>query len=87
VTVWVQATTGLTPQIRRDSHNAGGSPVYVDGKPYGVLQPDPDQMDWHRWPGMKGLVVFAVTGDERNRIAVTAPNGVRIVVLRQPGGT
>ncbi|GLV75018.1 hypothetical protein Shyhy02_30180 [Streptomyces hygroscopicus subsp. hygroscopicus] len=48
-------------------------------------EPEPEQMDWQRWRGLKDLVVFAATRDERNRIAVAAPNGVRIVVLGQPG--
>ncbi|MFH8684256.1 competence protein CoiA family protein [Streptomyces lydicus] len=87
VSVWVQAKTGSTPQIRHGSHLAGGSPVYLGGKPYGVLCPDPEQMDWRRWPGLKDLVVFTTTCDERNRIAATAPNGVLIVVLGQSGGT
>ncbi|MBP8532122.1 hypothetical protein GWI24_02605 [Streptomyces sp. MK37H] len=85
VTAWVQVATGSTPQIRHSSRIADGAAIYLDGKPYGVLRPDPEQMDWQRWRGLKDLVVFAATRDERNRIAVAAPNGVRIVVLGQQG--
>lgn len=84
---WVQTETGSAPQIRDGSRIAGGSPIYVDGKPYGVLRPEPKQIAWQQWPGLEDLVLFAATRDERNRIAVTAPNGVRIVVLGRPGGT
>ncbi|MYU14193.1 hypothetical protein GTZ78_26780 [Streptomyces sp. SID8361] len=81
----MQAATGSTPEIRHGSHITGGALVYVDGKTYGLLRQDPEQLAWYRWPGMKYLVVFAATRDERNRIAVAAPNGVRIVVLGQSG--
>nr|WP_229882185.1 competence protein CoiA family protein [Streptomyces alanosinicus] len=81
---WVQAETGGHPLVKADQELAGGTPVYLDGSVYGIVCPDPDQLDWQRWPGRRVWVLFVACRGELKRIAVSAPNGVRIVILDDP---
>ena len=84
VTAWVRDATGSVPELRASSRLADGTPVYLNGQPYGILQPDPEQLDCRQWPGLKHLVIFTTSRDELRRIASEAPDGVRVVVLMQP---
>ncbi|SHM52820.1 competence protein CoiA [Streptomyces yunnanensis] len=81
VETWVTEETGGQATVRADEYLAGGTPVYLDNAVYGVIRPDPDQVDWHRWPGRRNWVLFVTSRDELKRIAAAAPNGVRIIEL------
>lgn len=83
---WVADETGRTPTVYPNAGVAGGTPVYVDGAVYGVICPDPDQLDWQRWPGRRNWVMFTTSREALKRIAQSAPNGVRIVVLEGEAG-
>ncbi|MFF4583396.1 competence protein CoiA [Streptomyces sp. NPDC001373] len=55
-----------------------GTPMYVGDRPYGVLRPRPQLVDWRQ---LKGLVIFVRNHDELRLLGRTAPNGTRIIVL------
>lgn len=80
-TTWVFEETGKQATVRADQCLAGGTPVYLGNSVYGIIGPNPHQVDWRRWPGRKNWVLFVTSRDELKRIAAAAPNGVRIVEL------
>ncbi|MEV5281870.1 hypothetical protein [Streptomyces sp. NPDC052811] len=61
-----------------------GTPLYVVDRPYGVLRPRPSFVNWSH---VKGLVIFVRNNDELRLLGRTAPNGTRIIVLPEDGGT
>ncbi|MFI1712613.1 competence protein CoiA [Streptomyces litmocidini] len=72
---------GVETELRhhdRDRRWALGSPLYVGDRPYAVLRPHPQLVDWGR---LKGLLIFVRGLDELRVLGRTAPNGTRIIVL------
>ncbi len=52
--------------------------MYAGVRPYAVLRPRPQFVDWEQ---LKGLLIFVRNIDELRLLGHTAPNGTRIIVL------
>ncbi|MEU8586678.1 competence protein CoiA family protein [Streptomyces sp. NPDC048664] len=61
-----------------DRRWALGTPLYAGDRPYAVLRPRPQFVDWEQ---LKGLLIFVRNIDELRLLGRTAPNGTRIIVL------
>ncbi|MEU1600677.1 hypothetical protein ABZ468_50100 [Streptomyces sp. NPDC005708] len=78
---WVCSTLGWQAEFRyrdADPRWAAGIVVNILRESYGLLQPNPDLIDWSQ---LDNITVFVGTREEHNRLAHTAPTGARIVVL------
>ncbi|WP_432590492.1 competence protein CoiA family protein [Streptomyces sp. HD1123-B1] len=61
---------------------AMGTPLYAGNRPYGVLRPRPQFIDWNL---LKGLVIFVRNYDELRMLGKTAPDGTHIIVIFPDG--
>ncbi len=78
---WIRAETGKEPSFKPQwfAWNwACGVPVCVDGRPYGVIHPDPSKVDWKL---LTRMVIFVPTDTDRQALLRSAPEGTRVVTL------
>jgi competence protein CoiA len=81
VAEWVRTETGKEPSFRPHwvAWNwACGVPVCVDGRPYGVIHPDPSKVDWKL---LTRMAIFVPSDTDRQTLLRSAPEGTRIVAL------
>ncbi|MFE0774336.1 competence protein CoiA [Streptomyces sp. NPDC058861] len=75
---------GVDAHLRHRDGNrrwALGTPLYAGDRPYAVLRPRPQFVDWEQ---LRGLLIFVRNLDELRILGRTAPNGTRIIVLPEP---
>ncbi|MFJ8073114.1 competence protein CoiA family protein [Streptomyces sp. NPDC096176] len=79
VAEWIRIETGKEPTFKPQWIAwdwACGVPVCVDGRPYGVVHPDPTKINWQHF---SRLITFAATNSDRESLLSSAPAGARIV--------
>nr|AHE40440.1 hypothetical protein pFRL6_353 [Streptomyces sp. F12] len=72
---------GVNAELRyRDGDRrwALGTALYVGDRPYAVLRPRPQFVNWEQ---LKGLLIFVRNLDELRILGRTAPDGTRIIIL------
>lgn len=75
----IRTETGKEPTFKPQwvaGNWACGVPVCVDGRPYGVIHPDPSRVDWQLF---SRLVMFVATNPDRDALLRSAPEGTRVV--------
>lgn len=81
VAQWIRTETGKEPTFRPQwiAWNwASGVPVCVDGRPYGVMHPDPSRVDWKL---LTRMVIFVPSDADRQALLCSAPEGTCVVAL------
>ncbi|WP_406216120.1 competence protein CoiA family protein [Streptomyces canus] len=81
VAEWIRTETGKQPSFRPQwvAWNwACGVPVCVDGRPYGVIHPDPSKVEWKF---LTRMVIFVPSDTDRQALFRSAPEGTHVVTL------